>query len=499
MTSQARVAVAALLTVLASPAYCHIMQVAYTLPVPLWMYAYGATGALIASFVVVGYFVKAPAGETPLRTFAVADGALARAIASPSLLTLLRTLSVLALAAMITTGFAGSAVATANLNVTFFWVVFVLAFFYLTALIGDLYAHINPWRVVCEGLERWKPGFGRGRHPYPVRLGYYPALVLYMAFIWLELFGRTAPRSLSLVLATYTLINLAGAWTFGIAAWFRYGEFFGVMFRLVGKLAPLEWLPREPDRNGLQFRWRYPFAGLLQERPEHFSLVLFVLFMLSSTAFDGVHETVPWVSIFWRHIYPVIEAAVGAHGAGSYLKLVNTYYYWQWLMLIASPFIYLAIYYFFVALAKRVTRTAAPVSELALVFAYALIPIAFVYHVTHYFTLLLAQGPSFVSLLSDPLGRGWNLLGTKNLFADGVLLEAGLIWHTQVWLILIGHIVSVYLSHVEALRIFRSPRQALLSQAPLLVLMVALTTIGLWILSMPIAAGQVMQPPTTPG
>jgi hypothetical protein len=68
------------------------------------------------------------------------------------------------------------------------------------------------------------------------------------------------------------------------------------------------------------------------------------------------------------------------------------------------------------------------------------------------------------------------------------------VWHTQVALILAGHIVSVYLAHVEALKVFPNPRHAVLSQLPMLVLMVLLTTVGLWILSLPIDAGQLSAP-----
>jgi len=220
---------------------------------------------------------------------------------------------------------------------------------------------------------------------------------------------------------------------------------------------------------------------------------------VSIHAFDGIHETVPWVAIFWRGIYPVLAGIVGTHVAQPYLFLVNFYYYWQWLMLFLSPFIYLAIYLGFLALAKLITRTDKTLRELALTFAYSLVPIALVYNVTHYFTLLLAQGPSIASLISDPFGFGWNLFGTRSVDGQAILLDAGVIWHTQVWLILFGHIVSVYLSHVEALKVFKTTRQATLSQIPLLLLMVALTTIGLWILSLPIAAGQVLLPTPNSG
>ncbi len=121
--------------------------------------------------------------------------------------------------------------------------------------------------------------------------------------------------------------------------------------------------------------------------------------------------------------------------------------------------------------------------------------IAFVYNLSHYFTLFVGQAPAILSIVSDPFARGWDLFGTRDLGWQDYMFEAGTVWHAQVWLILAGHIVSVYLSHMEALRIFRSRREATVSQLPMLLLMMALTTIGLWILSLPIASGQVMLPP----
>jgi len=66
------------------------------------------------------------------------------------------------------------------------------------------------------------------------------------------------------------------------------------------------------------------------------------------------------------------------------------------------------------------------------------------------------------------------------------MIDVEAIWHTQVALILLGHIVSVYLAHLEALQIYSSPRRAAVSQLPLLVLMMMFTTLGLWILSLPL-------------
>jgi hypothetical protein len=45
--------------------------------------------------------------------------------------------------------------------------------------------------------------------------------------------------------------------------------------------------------------------------------------------------------------------------------------------------------------------------------------------------------------------------------------------------------VAVYLAHVLALRAAASPGRALLSQAPVLLLMIGYTMLGLWLLAAP--------------
>lgn len=488
MRRAARLAGLLALAGIAAPVHPHSFGTIYNLPVPFWMYAYGAAAALVVSFVIVGYFVSVGAADAGVRTYPLPRGlAFIETLTRPGWVAAARALSVALLALTIATGLFGVRNVYQNFSMTFFWIVFVLGFTYLVALIGDVFAAINPWRVLCEWIEKVNPDAFRRRMDYPERLGYYPALVLYIVFIWLELFGGTQPRSLANALLVYTAINFAAAAAVGKETWFRYGELFGVFLRIVAKIAPFE------RRDG-RVRLRQPFMGLAQEPAEHSSLLVFILFMLSSTAFDGVRETVPWVQIFWKQIYPLLTP-LAAGMKQPYLYLVNYYYYWQWLSLALSPLLYLAVYLFFIWLAKVLTGSEMALRELALRFAYSLVPIAFVYNVTHYYTLIVSQGFSIVRLASDPFGRGWNLFGTSAWLREPVILDAGTVWHTQVWLILFGHIVSVYLAHVVALRVFPDTRRAVLSQLPMLVLMVIFTTVGLWILSLPIAGGQVVQPP----
>jgi hypothetical protein len=489
----ARALAALILLLSCGAAAAHMTGVVYNLPIPFWMYGFAASAALALSFLIVGYFVTAQSVARNFRAIelVVPDNKILR-----TALAGLRILSVGALLLTILTGVFGPANPFANFSVTFFWVVFALGFTYLTALIGDVYALVNPWRVICDWIERCKPGVLRSRLQYPRWLGFYPALAFYLAFIWLELFGQPRPRALGEILLAYSVSNVVGAAVFGRDAWFHHGELFAVFLRVIGKIAPFGYridpTSGRPDRVQL----RQPFIGLLAEPADHLSLLLFVIFMLSSTAFDGVHETRPWVLVFWQGIYPQLTRL----SARPYLFFVGIYYYWQWAMLFASPFVYLAVYGLFVWLMKIVTRSTRTVRDLALQFAFTLVPIAFVYNITHYYTLLLAEEPAIVTMISDPFGVGWNLFGTARLYRPPIILLADQVWHTQVGLILFGHIVSVYLAHLQALKLFPKGRQGVWSQLPMLALMMLLTTVGLRILSLPIAAGQVQDPlPTNSG
>ena len=105
---------------------------------------------------------------------------------------------------------------------------------------------------------------------------------------------------------------------------------------------------------------------------------------------------------------------------------------------------------------------------------------------THYATLLLTQGLKILSLVSDPFGWGWNLFGTALKWRAPFLPDMSLVWHAQVALILLGHVISVVISHRVAMRMFASRRDAAISQLWLLGLMVCLTVGGLWIIAQPL-------------
>lgn len=469
----------------------HVFAQPYSLPVPFSLYAFGSGVALVCSFGVFGLFATAPRlarrmAESSQPVEAGESFGVQRPSAS---LLAARALSLALLLLCIATGLWGTRNQFLNLSMTFFWIVFVLAVPYATALVGDFYSKVNPWRVLVSVLEPiidFTP-----KATIPARWRHVPALVLYIAFIWIELFAQIQPRGLGWALVGYSVINVGGAWVLGTEQWFRNGEFFEVMLRLIGRMAP--WCPAgerdamgHPNPSG---HWRMPFSGLLEEPVPGTGLVLLILFMLSSTAFDGLHSTQPFSNLFWSGIYPYVGPLVATAPSQKYAVSAQIYYVWQWVALVASPWIYWVVFVVCVAMAKRMAGGQFGVGELVRRFSVSLIPIAFVYHVTHYYTVLLSQGVQIIKLASDPFGWGWNLFGTARVRIDPIMVDVNTIWHSQVALILAGHIVGTYLAHMEALRCFDSRKLAALSQIPLLALMVLFTTLGLWILSLPLVTG----------
>lgn len=465
----------------------HSFGTVYVLPVPFWMYVYACVATLLLTFALLGFLVTSP--PVPVR---VSGQSLERRrrtlVLSPVLLSLLRAGAMGCLLLTVFAGLFGTADAASNIGMTLFWVMFLLGFAYMVLIAGDLYLLINPWRVAIDGLERLGGNLTKRRVKWPRWLGYWPVVAFHVALVAIELFESPTPFATSILLLVYSVITLVGCAAFGTARWFRRADFFSIYFQLIGGLAPVAYkrLRGAPDR--WRVRLRPPFTGVLRHAPVHIGLVLFVLFMLSSTTYDAILDTVLWVGLFWRNALSLFEPLWGNDLGTAQTVLMDWYLLYRKAGLVVFPVLYLALYLLVLYLAKLVTRSAMPLNTLVLKFCYSLLPIAIAYHFTHYFTFLWMQVKALPLLFSDPLGLGWNLLSLAGgPQAEPSTLEMGIVWHTQVAVLLGGHVVSIYLAHVMAMKTF-SGRRAVINQFPMLVLMVAYTIVGLWILSLPLGA-----------
>ncbi|MGH8778423.1 hypothetical protein [Paraburkholderia sp.] len=466
-------------------AYAHAFAAPYALPVPLRLYTYGTTAALIISF--IGFVAFASNTRTVDTRNQISDESRQLTIRTKlgRYRSLFRFINAFILLTVILGGILGTQNAMLNFDMTWFWMIFYLAAYYAAALIGDFYSYGNPWLGCCDFIEKLTKISFNGRRVYPNQFGCWPALACYICLISMELFGSANPRQLSEFLIIYTLISIVGAWWFGKLAWFKFCDLFSILFHLAGLIAPINVFFSK--RNEMKLSFRIPTSGLRDMSDWGPSLMVFVLFMLSSTAFDGIHDTIWWNRVYWGGFYPLIEPSVKAHFTDAYAVSSTIYRVSQWILLVISPAIYLIAYLAALDFGRRLIKTSISLKQLASDFSLTLVPIAFFYSVTHYYTVLFSQGPQIILLISDPLGLHWNIFGTANFSVTSPVIDAGTIWLSQVALILIGHIASVYLAHVKSLQVFSNRHEAVLSQIPMVGLMIFLTASGLWILSLPLA------------
>ncbi len=101
----------------------------------------------------------------------------------------------------------------------------------------------------------------------------------------------------------------------------------------------------------------------------------------------------------------------------------------------------------------------------------------------HYLTALVYDGQRVLYLVSDPLGRGWDVFGTAGAAIDYSLLSQNLTWYLQVGFVVAGHVAGLVLAHDRALVLYGHAREAVRSQYWMLGVMVGFTTLALWLLA----------------
>lgn len=470
---------------LAPPALAHGFGQSYDLPLPLWLYLWGAGAAVLVSFVPISLSAGGAKDEPyEYPRFDLLRIAPLRLVLTGRAFVLgLRLLSVFLFVLVIVAGFIGRQSESYNFAPTFVWIVWWVGFSFFAAFVGNVWPLVNPWKILFE----WAGGFARRpsvrlemREPYPEGWGVWPAVALYAAFVWIELvfYGASLPLSISLLVLAYSVLTWSGMAVFGKEAWLRGGEAFSVYFGILGRFAPTEVRVKtmQPCRDCVgcyecfartrpedgELNLRPPALGLARpERPPAGGTV-FVILMLAGVAYDGLLATPLWLEIV--RLTPVAQTT------GLFLM----------------PLLFLAVYLGFVKLSQVAGRGAVPLKRLAEAYVYTLVPIAIAYLVAHYYTYLLIQGQAIISHLSDPFGWGWDIFGTAGYEIRAGVVGAAFVWYSQVALIVAGHVLAVYLAHVISLRFFGSPKPALKSQLPMLALMILYTTFSLWILSQPI-------------
>jgi hypothetical protein len=432
----------------AAPAAAHGLGGRSDLPLPVWMFAYGAAGAIIVSFAALAAFWPV----------ARLQGGVAGAVLVPDsrrgvasgLATAGRAIGLILFAAVLGAALFGPAEPQDNLAPAAVYIAFWVGLMFVSAMVGDLWRVISPFPALAAGIDRL-----RGRPAQvPYLLGHWPAAGLLFAFVWLELAypDRADPRQLAIAIIVYTGVVLAGAARWG-QPFLRQGEAFAAFFGLLAAMAPVY-----ADDEG-RLRLRPPLTGLttMEVLP---GTVAMILVALGSTTFDGVSRSRPWVD--------------AVSGLGKWpLMIALTFGLLVTIVIVGATFL--------VAMHLAARRTGKELHQLTGPFAHTLVPIVFAYGVAHYFSYLLFEGQAVLSLVSDPFGRGWDLFGTAERAIDYRVVSSRVVSWVQVVAIVAGHVAGAVLAHDRALATFPA-KDATRSQYPLLAAMVLFTVGGLTLL-----------------
>ena len=420
------------------------------LPVPLALALYGAGFAVVISFLALVLLWRRPKlrGDAAGRPL---PGALAAVVDSPALRWPLR-LVVLALTLLVVAvALVGPLAPNDNLAPYVLYVTFWVGLIPASLLLGPVWRVVNPLRTLHAGLARLTgPAPAADRLP---ALGYWPAAVALLCFVWLELVlpGRAEPRTIGVFLVLYGVVQLvAGLW-FG-EGWYARGDGFEVYSTLLGRLAPFG------RRDDGRLVVRSPLDGVDGVRPER-GLVAVVLVLVGSTGYDGLSRTQWWQSGPGKDAY--LTAGPGTLGLLAMIAIA------------AVLFVGATVLGGVLAGADRGRQPA--------LFAHSVVPIAAGYAIAHYFSLLLLDGQATWILASNPFGQdGVDLFGTYGRAPDYTVVTPRTIANVQVGAIVLGHVLGVVLAHDRAVR--ETPRTATRGQLPLVAVMVAFTVGGLALL-----------------
>src|SRR3990172_7327729 len=403
--------------------------------VPIGRYLLVGAGVVAAAFVGTRLFADkvSAGGNGAYARLNLLTSPLRRVIASPAPIAALKGAAVGLLMITVTAGIIGRS----PLPATIVWLYFGAGVAILSALLGNIWMVINPWKTIYELLEQRFPQLQGAAQEWPEEYGVWPALALFAAYRWAELAlpEPSDPETLAILIIVYSVVTLAAMWYFGKHTWLRFGDPFSVFFRLLSKLSPTEVRVRDcaecddcdcwcesGSRGCVDCYECFELAGDRQRevnlRPYGADLeggrwpdageIPFILFIFSSLAFAGLRISRPWGDL---------ADSFALETTGQYVLFDTTG--------LLGLFAVALVVYYLISLLLRALAGADPANEqVQASLVYALLPIAVAYTIAHYLRFLMVDGQKIISLASDPFGLSWDLFGTAGYRVDLDISEA---------------------------------------------------------------------------
>jgi len=421
------------------------------LPIPAEYAIAGACAALAVSFIVLALAWRTPRFDTG-QDRRILDR-VTSLVNSAWFLPLVRTLGFVF---FLYVGAAAVFGADSLINPFFgvFYVLLWVGIVPLSLLFGPFFKAVSPVRTI-NGLLARASGSDPdvGLRDYPSRLGYWPAALGLLAFVWIELiypFG-TELGPVRLWCATYLAVMLIGGAVWG-NAFYEHADPFEVYSTFVGHLSP--WARGEEGIvlvNPLAHLTRIPL------RP---GIVAVCAVLLGSTAFDSFKSSEFWLGQVQNADIPI-----------AWLDLFGM------LGLILVVGVAFTVATMATGIHDGHTRWSLPGA-----YGHSLVPIIVGYIAAHYLSYLVEKGQETLILLSDPFSNGADLIGMSNRAVNYWLsFHPTFLSVTKVLGVVVGHVLAVIAAHDTAVRLLPK-RHQLSGQLPLLLVMVGFTVGGLYLL-----------------
>ena len=403
---------------------------------------------------------------------------LSRLVVNPVTSVLAGVIGVFLLGIVVWSGLNGTEAPDRNFSVTFVFVTAWLGLVVVSVLLGDVFRAFNPWRAVARAAGGvFRLVAGQSPPPplaYPERLGRWPAVVGLLGFVWLELvYGISltgtvglTPHTVAVATLAYTAYTFVAMTLFGSEAWLERGETFSVYFGMFSRLAPLE------VRDG-QLGVRRPLAGATSWATLPGSVAL----VLVDDRGDGVRRRLGGRAPGRDHQRPRLVRRTrlrvnrrgarlqhplpGADDRGGRRALLGG-------RLRHAHGSHLAEH----GAAGEPVRPRLHPDRARLPGRPLLQP-----------RRLSRAGRSSRSCSSTRSGTARTDFGTAGVGIDYGLIGSEAIWYVQVGALVVGHVTALVLGHDRALKVYGDSRLAARSQYWMLALMVAFTSLGLYLLS----------------
>ncbi len=464
-----------------SQAFAHAFDEKYDLPLPINYFLWGAAGTVAVTYFLAILFLKLPIDSIrkneplQIRSFTFSNTKL-RFLLLPIQLCFLSIVG-----GLLIIGLTGPQNPLMNLIPHVLWVNWWIGMPLLFMVFGNVLQLFSPINTLFNGISLL---FKKPLIPllkYPSWLGCWPATFLLLSWCWIEVVYPNAalPRYISVIVIIWLITCTSLKIVFGKDCVRNHLDFFAIYFSYFGQTSPFYY--QEKKAQGVAFIW--PFKGLLvNNQPSISGSVSFVIAMLSTVLFDGLHGSDAW-QFYEQFLIKYVPKLLDLNGyvAGA----IGVFLVW---------FVLYAIFLLSCVLNLILCRYLYPHIKINFQiivknFAPTLVPIAIAYLIAHNFSSLILQGQNFLALLSDPYQLGWDICGTANLRPDITLIDAKLTWYIALSSILLGHVISIWLCHMTALQIFNSRSIAGVSTLPLSLVMVIYTVISLIVLAEPLVNG----------